>query len=192
MKRILKSNYTQSTTAYLNYETTLTLFHLGFEHEHVTAVYWNEGDHCLEWMNDKLQNSSDEFVVDYKENIFEKSMNIGHIIPAISLEDAVNFFRTEYSIYIMACPLLRVSKGTDTEDKGYYSTNEFIWRINRFNDDNKLIGYWTSNMEEFQKQTYCSYQAALEAGINEVIHIIKNEVEPELPFEPKMDDELPF
>ena len=39
MKRVIKSNYTQSTTAYLDYTDTIKMLHLGFEHDHITTVY---------------------------------------------------------------------------------------------------------------------------------------------------------
>jgi hypothetical protein len=198
MKRVVKSNYTQSTVAYLDYTDTIKLFHLGFEHDHVTTVYWNEGDNCLTWdENGELVNPPEEFVLDYKENIFETGRNIGHIIPAITLEEAVNFFRTEYNTYLIACPL--VSVNTDTEngkEKGYYAEGSYIWKFNRFNDDNKLFDMLQSNNAFGGEETYSSYQSALEAGIRELIREITNENEPELPFDPLDDnldlDDLPF
>lgn len=199
MKRIVKSNYTQSTTAYLDYTDTVKMFHLGFEHDHITTVFWNEGDNSLTWdENGELLNPPEEFVLDYKENIFETSRNIGHIIPAITLEEAVNFFRTEYNVYLIACPLIRVISGNEEtgEEKGYYAEGSYIWKFNRFNDDNKLFDMLQSNNAFGGMETYSSYQAALEAGIRELIREITNENEPELPFEPLDDnldlDDLPF
>ena len=199
MKRIVKSNYTQSTTAYLDYTDTVKMFHLGFEHDHITTVFWNEGDNSLTWdENGELLNPPEEFVLDYKENIFETGRNIGHIIPAITLEEAVNFFRTEYNVYLIACPLIRVSSGNEEtgEEKGYYAEGSYIWKFNRFNDDNKLFDMLQSNNAFSGMETYSSYQAALEAGIRELIREITNENEPELPFEPLDDnldlDDLPF
>ena len=199
MKRVVKSNYTQSTTAYLDYTDTIKMFHLGFEHDHITAVYWNEGDNCLTWdENGELVNPPEEFVLNYKENIFESGRNVGHIIPAITLEEAVNFFRTEYNIYLIACPLIRVSSGNEEtgEEKGYYAEGSYIWKFNRFNDDNKLFDMLQSNNAFGGIETYSSYQAALEAGIRELIREITNENEPELPFDALDDnldlDSLPF
>lgn len=198
MKRIIKDNYIQSTTAYLNYTDTLNLFHLGFVHDHISAIFWNEGDHCLHWVNNELENSPEEFVIDYKENIFKNGTNIGHIIPAITLEEAVNFFRTEYNIYLIACPLIRVSAGNEEtgEEKGYYAEGSYIWKFNRFNEDNKLFDMLQSNTGMGGMNTYSSYQSALEAGIQELIREITNENEPELPFDPLDDsldlDGLPF
>jgi hypothetical protein len=199
MKRIVKSNYTQSTTAYLVYTDTVKMFHLGFEHDHITTVFWNEGDNSLTWdENGELLNPPEEFVLDYKENIFETGRNIGHIIPAITLEEAVNFFRTEYNVYLIACPLIRVSSGNEEtgEEKGYYAEGSYIWKFNRFNDDNKLFDMLQSNNAFGGMETYSSYQAALEAGIRELIREITNENEQELPFEPLDDnldlDDLPF
>lgn len=199
MKRVIKSNYTQSTTAYLDYTDTIKMFHLGFEHDHITTVYWNEGDNCLIWdENGELLNSPEEFVLDYKENIFERGRIIGHIIPAITLEEAANFFRTEYNIYLIACPLIRVSTGNEEtgEEKGYYTEGRYIWKFNRFNEDNKLFDMLQSNTGMGGMNTYSSYQSALEAGIRELISEITNENEPELPFDALDDsldlDSLPF
>jgi len=199
MKRVVKSNYTQSTTAYLDYTDTIKMFHLGFEHDHVTTVYWNEGDNCLTWNeNEELLNPPEEFVLNYKENIFESGRNIGHIIPAITLEEAVNFFRTEYNIYLIACPLIRINAGDETtgKEKGYYADGCYIWKFNKFNEDNKLIDMFQSNTAFGGMETYSSYQSALEAGIRELIREITNENEPELPFDALDDsldlDSLPF
>ena len=65
-----------------------------------------------------------------------------------------------------------------------------------FSYDNKLFDMLQSNNAFGGMETYSSYQAALEAGIRELIREITNENEPELPFEPLDDnldlDDLPF
>lgn len=165
LERNIKDFMTRFYVSYLDYKTTKELQKLNYIPKLTPDNYW---------VSVENNNGEIEEVFMSKDELISKlsSSDIApvEIIPAVRVEDAGDYIRREYQVFVHACPLVNVYKeGTPEHPAGMYmNEHAFIWKINQF-IEGKLESMQVSNSPANGCMTYCTYMEAYIAGVEEAI-----------------------